>query len=694
MKALIQKELRENLKLAVLGLVIFSAILALNILTYSLWMESVAAGANGQREVRMMQPLVSEGFWMFSGYFCAIFGAVLGWFQIHNERQRDLWTFLVHRPVTRTQIFFGKIFAGLVLYVLVTGLPLTGYLIWALTLGHIAAPFEWAMLRPVAVLSISGIAYYFAGMLTGLRQARWYASRALGLGMAILVSMTVISVLHFWQALAAILIGSGVLATAVWGGFHSNGYYRGQPAPGRLALVASLVPGCALVLVVAAVLLIQLLSRNHAPQLSYYRMNKDGAIYKITPNKEGWPPEIADLEGKPLVDPKTGSAPKWAEFDQRKCYENEIPPIFDDRANNYDPWFFNSCSRFTFWRETADSFWFYCNRHGRLAGYDKKTRQFIGSLGPDGYSKDLRGNGDHFDRVGYYEPLEGVVLHDARTVYQPDPEHHAVKALFTVTNENCEAVMLATNRSNRIIGAVHEVWINGYDWDYTIVVTRCFVHLLAPDGKEIWRAAYQPAYPEYNQVTVACLESNNQFAVWIGPSWLAQQKSGGKLPTHVTWLDRHGSVLKSADLPDLSYRPLKISREQKLVSMTAPPIFFVIFPLLRGQHWAAGVPWVLFRFSLMTALVCLPVSWWLGRRYSLSLRSRLGWAAFCLVFGIAGLLTQLCVEEWPAREICPGCKGLRVVDREKCPHCGADFAPPDKTGTEIFAPLKMADAKT
>ena len=334
MKALIQKELRENLKLAVLGLIIYSAFLALNIHTYSHWMKFVAAGGQGQKEVEMMQPLISGGFWGLSGILCATFGAVLGWFQIYNERSRDLWTFLVHRPVTRTQVFFGKILAGLVLYILVAGLPLTGYLIWALAPGHVAAPFEWAMLRPVAVLSISGMVYYFAGMLTGLRQARWYASRALGLGTAAVVSLAVIySTPHFWQALAAILIGSGILAAAVWGGFHSSGYYRGQPAPGRLALVAALVPGCALISFFAICLLFQSLVRAPEPLFPYYRMNKDGTIYKITPRKEGWDPEIADLEGKPLVDPKTGSAPKWAEFDQRKCYENLLWLSFYTPAN-------------------------------------------------------------------------------------------------------------------------------------------------------------------------------------------------------------------------------------------------------------------------------------------------------------------------------------------------------------------------
>ena len=52
-----------------------------------------------------------------------------------------------------------------------------------------------------------------------------------------------------------------------------------------------------------------------------------------------------------------------------------------------------------------------------------------------------------------------------------------------------------------------------------------------------------------------------------------------------------------------------------------------------------------------------------------------------------GLLAFLSVQEWPAREACPNCKRLRMVDRAQCEHCGADFAPPEKTGTEVFAPL-------
>jgi hypothetical protein len=91
--------------------------------------------------------------------------------------------------------------------------------------------------------------------------------------------------------------------------------------------------------------------------------------------------------------------------------------------------------------------------------------------------------------------------------------------------------------------------------------------------------------------------------------------------------------------------------------------------------------------SLVPAAICVAVGWWLGRRCGFSFRARMGWGVFHLLFGLPGLLTFLSMQEWPARERCPGCKRLRPVDREHCEHCGAPFAPPAKTGTEIFEPL-------
>ncbi len=76
-----------------------------------------------------------------------------------------------------------------------------------------------------------------------------------------------------------------------------------------------------------------------------------------------------------------------------------------------------------------------------------------------------------------------------------------------------------------------------------------------------------------------------------------------------------------------------------------------------------------------------------GAALPVFLAAQAGWAVFHVLFGVPGLLAFLSVQEWPAREACPNCKRLRLVDRAQCEHCGADFAPPEKTGTEVFAPL-------
>ena len=101
MKALVRKEFRENVKPAALGLILYTLMLMQHYHDY------VASPTNKG------QPLANGGFQWSTGWFCAIFGAVLGWLQIHNERRPDLWGFLLHRPMTRTGIFLGKTSPGL-----------------------------------------------------------------------------------------------------------------------------------------------------------------------------------------------------------------------------------------------------------------------------------------------------------------------------------------------------------------------------------------------------------------------------------------------------------------------------------------------------------------------------------------------------------------------------------------------------
>ena len=661
MKALIRKEFRENVKLAALGLVIQILFLLLQYRNYELYRRDVA------------QPLADLNFLQSMAWFCAVFAAVLGWLQIHNERRPELWAFLIHRPITRNRIFLSKAIAGLGLYALAAGLPLVGFIVWARLPGRVLAPFELRMLRPMATILVAGAVPYFAGMLTALRQARWYASRALGLGLAILVIILLQEAREFWQAFALLCLAAAMLITAVWGGFQNHGHYRAQPAFGKAALTGTLMVGSALVVFVAALVLIPFLPGPvvSGPQ-SRYGMTKSGAIFKVTTTLNR-PAEIVDLGSKPLLDAKTGRMIDEAEFSNQRAKGEDLGV---DQAAWYRrrSWFQADCSLFSNWQATTDAVWYYSDRCGRLIGYDRATRRLIGSLGPKGFARDVTGGGDRFIHLTGGVHLR--TLATTTTVFVVDVEQRTTKPLFTTPE-------------NDPIWAVDDIFLHGDHWEYTAVVTKRSIHLLTAEGKPLWQAPYELAHPGDDHLQLYYLEPPGRFALWITPSNPPNEGPKSKLLTHVIWLAADQGAVKSMDLPELPPPNIKRALGNLVMVSLMPPTLLVADPIIEGRSWPLAIEPNLLLLSLAGAvLISLPIGWWLGRRYHFSVAAQVGWAVFHLLFGVPGLLAFLSVQEWPTREACPNCKKPRVVDRALCEHCGAPFTPPDKAGTEIFAPLQ------
>jgi len=124
-------------------------------------------------------PIMDYGFLFFVSLFAALFGALLGFLQLYPESQGDKRSLLLHRPLSRSHIFFGKVIAGVGLYLLALGLPLACEVGLAAAPGFISQPFSWRMVLPWLADSLTGFVYYFAGMLMAQRPARWYGSRCL-----------------------------------------------------------------------------------------------------------------------------------------------------------------------------------------------------------------------------------------------------------------------------------------------------------------------------------------------------------------------------------------------------------------------------------------------------------------------------------------------------------------------------------
>jgi hypothetical protein len=662
MRTLVWKEVRENVKLAALGGVIHTLLLVGQYRSY-------VASPND-----ISQPLATPDLLWTTIWFCGIFGAVLGWLQIHNERRPDLWAFLLHRPLTRTQVFLAKTLAGLGIYTAVVALPLLGFIIWALWPGHVAAPFELRMLRPLAATLLSGTAFYFAGMLTGLRQARWYGSRALSLGMALIVCVLMNMRPVWWQGFLVILVGVPILGLAAWGAFQTHGNYHRQPVWGKASLTFATMLGCMIVALVAAILVSNLFPGIDRPDArSNYVMTPEGVVCKVT-DGPGDKSEITDLKGKPLLDEKTRQAVALADFN-RRMHQSSALPLDPEEKPPLELWVRADLSPAFAWQKTADTRWFYWQRYGRLVGYDILTRRCIGSLGPNGFAKDLVGDGSHFGDSTKFGDRE--LASTETTLYRLDLERRTIKPVFTTTTSDplqfSQEIKFEVDATNR---------------QYIAVVTKQQIHLLSRDGQPIWKVSYDPQNRAYRQADIHFLDKPGQYALWMAPNYWDNVRANWKLPTHVIWLARDQGILKTADLPALPHPPSAPGPRETLCCAVTPPLILSALPYLNLGTDPPGIPHELLMLNWAGALViCLPVGVWLGRRYRLPLAAQLGWAVFVLLFGVPGLLAFLSVQEWPARVACSACKRPRLVDRPQCEHCGADFPPPEKTGTEIFAPL-------
>ena len=134
MKTIIWKELRENLRWSAL------ALLCLTLAEiYALCQQRNHATGG---DVYNNLTVCSSAFLMVTSFGYSLVGAALGVVQILPELRRDQWAALLHRPVSRSAIFFGKVCAGLLLYFLATAPPLLA------SVAYAAAPGQFPRQKP------------------------------------------------------------------------------------------------------------------------------------------------------------------------------------------------------------------------------------------------------------------------------------------------------------------------------------------------------------------------------------------------------------------------------------------------------------------------------------------------------------------------------------------------------------------
>jgi ABC-type transport system involved in multi-copper enzyme maturation permease subunit len=209
LKSLAWKEFRELLPLAALALAI-----EIYLIAGALHLTKLPVVTTTSVIPFVNDPTCTALLWV-----AAFLAGIAGLWQTVWESSRGTFPFLLHRPMPRRTIFWIKLLIGMLICLIVLGVPVILYSIWAATSGTHASPFEWSMTYWIWSAWLRLPLIYLATFLCGLRPARWFGSRMFPLGAAI-VAVILSEVLYQTYTWAFPILWAAALATFLVVIFH------------------------------------------------------------------------------------------------------------------------------------------------------------------------------------------------------------------------------------------------------------------------------------------------------------------------------------------------------------------------------------------------------------------------------------------------------------------------------------------
>jgi hypothetical protein len=176
------KELRESAGIGLLGAVALSSVAVGNMGL------SPLPGLIGPLRYGEIPFLDNSFLYQFGFASCAL-AIALGLKQSIGDLFGEAQLFVLHRPVPRARIYGMKLVVGLAIHLVLSGMTVLVYAVWAASPGTHASPFDWRMTLTAWTLLFATSTVYLASFLSGIRPAAWIGTRLCPLAASVLVVM-------------------------------------------------------------------------------------------------------------------------------------------------------------------------------------------------------------------------------------------------------------------------------------------------------------------------------------------------------------------------------------------------------------------------------------------------------------------------------------------------------------------------
>lgn len=619
---------------------------------------------------------------------CAAVGIGCGLWQVLPETRPGSWAFLRHRPVSATRLFLGKLGAALLIYLLVVGVPLAGVIWWAATPGNFFGPWLWQMAVPSGVDLLCGTVYVLAGMLISLREARWFGSRLLPVGLAVACSVVTVAAPGPGMALVGIAVGWLLLLPAAWSATASRGREARQGWAVRTLTAMCLIPAMIGIPAMAGVLAAELLRPRRPIDYSQRYFSLVGAeLYEATFASIGYR-RLVDEKGVLLKDgpydaERSGTsadlisdwrAAGYASVLENRPYRSAASYLIEQRSSNRTV-------------SVKGERWIYLRDQRYLVGYELRPEgkaQLIGYIGAKGFAKDSA-------RVRPFEADEGrglwsgelnLIVEPGRVI-QVDVQRRECATIFT-TPPGERAVTTCELRESQP-SAVKKGSL------YAVATDKA-TYVIDEHQKLLLRRAHLGA--RYPIVSVGVSADLKTFGLLYSQEVRWQSEA----PQVFMRVSADGDVLTRTEVPAIPQpRSEGSTLDTVATGVYLPPVLNMI-DVIRyyPQQKLHTSLWLLFLPPAICAAVAAAIAFWLLRRAGERRAWTIFWLITVLLLGISGVLLMLAMRQWPPRVRCGHCGRKSVTTAFACQHCGTAFPIPDPGAIGIWdepAPALVAPAR-
>lgn len=661
------------------------------------------------------------------GIGCVLVACLFGFIQVVRDSRIEAKGFLLHRPLSVSQIFWAKISAGAIAYGVTLIVPMLALAAYLEYLGPEQGPYSGKQVLPLALYAIVFFAFHPTVIWLVTRDVSWWnPTKLLLLGVPFLGAIIAAGLRHqvtgyfSWVVWVPFTI-SMTLGICLLAAHHNFCIRQFQPPTSKIGWCWSETLGLSFVCVVAASIALYYVasvanrswadSADSSYTLSKRAISSSGEIWELEEEYQAGIGQYAYTgrklkQGKPEGDfrkiPEDFKEQLQVAFDSysQRSRTKSWKPIFDYAGTNtFGDTIYISGGRLFYYRA------------GLLVAVVTPRGFFGPDEVPQGRFEDLRKPSyarfaryeaygqariayTHFDFVaddsGIYQ-----IKNDSRTVNRiidESPSQFVIASVNSktwnlVASTNMAGDLSAEPQAEVEIWALKESKLKKYELkalddnskESSKAAAKKIFHLPAMQvvGQSMWPIEPMDQSGAYDAVTVAELEDKlflirNRTS--SGESYLIRNRES------VLEEGKFAAATLSSSSNPLAY----------MEAYFLPPIVTAF--VATSNFRAAGA---ISLYQILPSLILsLVVSIWVSGRFALTLRSRLIWgiAAGCLGLGIP--LAIYCLYPPVVREVCAHCGVHRRVDLGQCEFCGAVWERPDPTGNEIIGPRLLTPAET